>query len=164
MEGRSHRCRVGPGDGPGAPESGRDAGGFSLIEAVVVAALLGLALLLVVPRAPLDALALSRAARVAESQLVRARLHAVAGRDRIHVVASGTRLELRSPASGLLSGIDLADAALGRLDSVRLRPATLRFNARGQGSAGSLYLYRSGRGMRLVCNFLGRVRRAPFRY
>ncbi|MFW6193741.1 MAG: hypothetical protein ACOC83_09675, partial [Gemmatimonadota bacterium] len=44
------------------------------------------------------------------------------------------------------------------LDSARLRPSVLRFNARGQASPGSLYLYRKRRGVRVVSNFIGRVR------
>jgi hypothetical protein len=49
------------------------------------------------------------------------------------------------------------------LDSIRLRPATLRFNARGQAAPGSVYLYRRDRGVRLVSNFLGRIRQENFR-
>jgi hypothetical protein len=44
------------------------------------------------------------------------------------------------------------------VDSLRVRPATLRFNARGQAAPGSVYLYRGRRSIRIVCNFLGRLR------
>lgn len=64
----------------------------------------------------------------------------------------------------IVAATPLRDAGLLGVDSVRLRPATLRFNARGQAGPGSLYLYRGGRGVRLVVNFIGRVRREDFTY
>ncbi|WP_419934689.1 prepilin-type N-terminal cleavage/methylation domain-containing protein [Candidatus Palauibacter sp.] len=138
--------------------------GFSLVEVVVAIALAGIATTAVMSRGAFDRFSLTRAARLAESQLVRARLHAVATHARTEVTLAGTRLEVARRGGPLLSHVDLATHGLGRLDSVRLRPATIRFNARGQGSPGSVYLYRGGRGVRLVSNFVGRVRAVPFDY
>ena len=100
------------------------------------------------------------------NHLVLARSMAIARREKVGV---------RRDASGNLvivaaSGETLMTAAVGpaadlTLDSLRVRPATLRFNARGQAAPGSVYLYRGDRIVRVVSNFLGRLRveasRAP---
>ncbi|MDX1577442.1 MAG: prepilin-type N-terminal cleavage/methylation domain-containing protein [Gemmatimonadota bacterium] len=143
---------------------GRRAGGFTLMELVIALAVLLTGLAITAPWSLMDKLALARAARLAESHLVRARLHAVARHARTSVGVNGQALELRDAGGTLLSRIDLGGASLARLDSVRVRPSTLRFNARGQGSAGSVYLYRGRRGIRVVSNFVGRVRRSAFRF
>ncbi|WP_419163185.1 prepilin-type N-terminal cleavage/methylation domain-containing protein [Candidatus Palauibacter sp.] len=135
--------------------------GFSLVEMLVAICLAGTAAAVVMSRGPLDRLGLSRAARVAESQLVLARLKAVATHAPTEVRLVGTRLEVARRGGRLLSRVELARHGLGRLDSARLRPSTLRFNARGHGSPGSLYLYRGRLGVRLVSNFVGRVRAVP---
>lgn len=136
--------------------------GFSLVEVVVALAVAGLAAAFIISREPLDRFSLTRAARVAESQLALARLHAVATHEPTAVTLAGTRLEVSRRGGSVLSRVDLGRRTLGRLDSVRLRPSTLRFNARGHGSPGSVYLYRGDRGIRLVSNFVGRVRPVPF--
>ncbi|WP_420446983.1 prepilin-type N-terminal cleavage/methylation domain-containing protein [Candidatus Palauibacter sp.] len=146
-------------DIPG-PGTGRS--GFSLVEVAVAIALAGLAAAFVIPREPLDRFSLTRAARVAESQLALARLHAVATHSPTEVTLNGTRLEVSLRGGRLLSRVDLGRHALGRLDSARVRPSTLRFNSRGHGSSGSLYLYRGRYGIRLVANFVGRVRAESF--
>ena len=148
--------------GPHGSRTGRN--GFSLVEVAVALAVAGLAATFIVSRQPLDRFSLTRAARVAESQLALARLHAVATHAPTAVTLAGTRLEVSVSGGSLLSRVDLGGRALGRLDSVRLRPSTLRFNARGHGSSGSVYLYRGERGIRLVSNFVGRVRAEPFRH
>jgi Tfp pilus assembly protein FimT len=61
------------------------------------------------------------------------------------------------------SGFPLASAAVGpasdlRVDSIRVRPSSLRFNARGQAAPGSIYLYLGDRVVRVVSNFIGRIR------
>ena len=138
--------------------------GFSLVEVAVALAVTGLAATVIISRGPLDGFSLTRAARVAESQLALARLHAVATHAPTAVTLAGTRLEVSRRGGSLLSRVDLGRHALGRIDSVRLQPSTLRFNARGHGSPGSIYLYRGERGIRLVSNFLGRVRAVPFQH
>lgn len=138
--------------------------GFSLIEVLVAVAVAGVAALVVVSRVSLVGLGLAQAARLAESQLVQARLHAIATRTPTEVTLTGTRLEVARRGGMPLSRVDLATHGLGRPDSIRLRPATIRFNARGHGSPGSIFLYRGRRGVRLVSNFVGRVRAVPFNH
>ena len=138
-------------------------GGFTLIEILAVLAAVGVLVMAAGSWRAIDRFGLTRAARLAESHLVRARLHALASHKPTEVTLSGTWLELAERSGAVLSRIDLAGAGLGGLDSVRMRPATLRFNARGHGSPGSLYLYRGRRGVRVVSNFVGRVRVVPFR-
>lgn len=134
------------------------------MEVAVALAITGLAATFIISREPLDRFSLTRAARVAESQLTLARLHAVATHAPTAVTLAGTRLEVSRRGGSLLSRVDVGRHAFGRLDSVRLRPSTLRFNARGHGSAGSVYLYRGERGIRLVSNFVGHVRAEPFQH
>ena len=155
----SHGSRSGSRSG-----SRTERNGFSLVEVAVALAVTGLAASFIISRGPLDAFSLTRAARVAESQLALARLHAVATHAPTAVTLAGTRLEVSRRGGSLLSRVDLGGHGLGRLDSVRLQPSTLRFNARGHGSSGSIYLYRGERGIRLVSNFLGRVRAVPFQH
>ncbi len=134
------------------------------MEVAVALAVTGLAATFIISRQPLDRFSLTRAARVVESQLALARLHAVANHAPTAVTLAGTRLEVSRRGGPLLSRVDLGGHAFGRLDSVRLRPATLRYNARGHGSPGSVYLYRGKRGIRLVSNFVGRVRAEAFQH
>lgn len=66
------------------------------------------------------------------------------------------------------SGETVVAAAVGPradvpVDSLRVRPSTLRFNPRGQAAPGSVYLYRGDRVVRVVTNFLGRLRVEAFR-
>jgi Tfp pilus assembly protein FimT len=106
-----------------------------------------------------EALSMQAATRSVRNHMALARSLAVARR---------ARVRLRLDATGdlvLLDDFDrpLASASVGsrgevRVDSVRLRPATLRFNARGQAAPGSVYLYRGDRSVRIVSNFLGRLR------
>ena len=152
------------GESPGPPGSRTGRSGFSLVEVAVALAVAGLAATFIISREPLDRFGLTRAARMAESQLTLARLHAVATHAPTAVTLAGTRLEVSERGGSLLSRVELGGRALGRLDSVRLRPSTLRFNARGHGSSGSVYLYRGGRGIRLVSNFLGRFRAESFKH
>lgn len=98
------------------------------------------------------------------NHLVLARSLAVARREkiRIRLDASGD-LVLLTP-----SGERVAAAAVGPgsdvpVDSLRVRPPTLRFNARGQAAPGSVYLYHGDRVVRVVSNFLGRLRVESYR-
>lgn len=138
--------------------------GFSLVEVLVAIAVAGIVAGVVISGTSVDRFGLARAARLAEAQLVRARLHALASHVPADVTIAGTWLEVAQRGGPTLSRVDLAAHGFGRLDSVRLRPATIRFNARGHGSPGSVYLYRGRRGIRLVSNFVGRVRAVPFNH
>jgi len=137
--------------------------GFSLIELVLAIALVGIALAVAASSwGVIDRWSLARATRLAESHLTRARLLALASRGKTEVRSNGQWLELWEATGVLIDRIDLGTGS-GLADSIRLRPAVLRFNSRGHGSPGSLYLYRGRRGMRVISNFLGRVRTIPFR-
>lgn len=105
-----------------------------------------------------DAATFSAAVEDVSGRLTLARRLAVSRRERIRLRLDGGSLVLFSADDSALYATHLVgpDAPL---DSVRLRPATLGFNARGQASPGSVYLYRGPRGVRIVINFLGRLRR-----
>lgn len=109
--------------------------------------------------------ALDRTASLARAHVVRARILAVAGRRtvRVRLDPAGSLVAL-DPGDRIVGATPLRGEGLLGVDSVRLRPSTLRFNARGQAGPGSLYLYRDGRGVRLVVNFIGRLRREDFTY
>ena len=143
------------------PGTGRGRSGFSIVEVALAIAIAGIAAIVVIPRESLDRFSLTRAARVAQSQLALARLHAVSARAPTEVRVVGTQLEVSLQGGRVLSRVALGRHGLGRVDSVRVQPSTLRFNARGHGSSGSVYLYSGRYGIRLVSNFVGRVRAEP---
>lgn len=134
--------------------------GFTLLELLVATVLLAVAVGIGAEgfRRFRDAAALERATDAVRSRFAEARMLGIARRGvaRVRITGSGT-LELREP-DGTLAGVTPLLGGDFDLDSVRLRPSVLRFNARGQASPGSLYLYRERRGVRLVSNFIGRVR------
>ncbi|MCG8466946.1 MAG: GspH/FimT family pseudopilin [Gemmatimonadetes bacterium] len=140
----------------------RPSRGFGSIELLIAIALIGLLLATTVSWEPIDRWSLARATRLAETELRRARSVALSEHRRIDVRADDGWLELSAPGSGPIGRIQLAGPG-GLADSIRLRPRVLRFNGRGQGSAGSLFIYRGSRGMRVISNFLGRVRTIRFR-
>ena len=133
--------------------------GFTLLELTVTLALAGLAVLATAGWLGWrDAARLERAAAVAREELARARGSAAARREVLRLRVDGSGSLVLSDAGGrTLRSTPLRAGPFG-LDSVRLRPATLRFNPRGQGSPGSLYLHRGDRAVRIVINFIGRVR------
>ncbi len=132
--------------------------GYSLVEVLIVVVLVGIAAAVVVSTPSFDSFAVTRAARLAESQLMRARLHAVANHAPTEVRTAGKSIEVALRGGRVLSRVDLGGAGFVRLDSIRIRPQKLRYNSRGHGSIGSIYLYRGRHGIRLVSNFVGRVR------
>ncbi len=140
-------------------------GGFTLPELMVAIAVLGLVVAIALPglRQLRETIALGRAESACRSRLAQARMLAIARRGvvRIRTTAEG-ELTLEDPAGNVVSRTRLLDGPF-RVDSVRLRPATLRYNSRGQAGPGSLYLYRGNRGVRIVSNFLGRLRIERFR-
>lgn len=134
--------------------------GLTLVELLIATVLVAVAVGIGVEgvRRYRDAVALDRAADAARGRLAEARFLAVARRGVVEVrVTPGGALELRDTDDAVVGATPLVGGAFD-LDSVRLRPAVLRFNARGQASPGSLYLYRERRGIRLVSNFIGRIR------
>lgn len=140
-------------------------GGFTLPELMVAIAVLGLVVAIALPglRQLRETIALERAESACRGRLAQARMLAIARRGvvRIRTTADG-ELTLEDPAGDIVSRTRLLDGPF-RVDSVRLRPATLRYNSRGQAGPGSLYLYRGRRGVRIVSNFLGRLRIERFR-
>lgn len=135
--------------------------GFTLTELVVVVALLGSLGMVGITtwRAHREATDLRGGVRVAREALATARLAATAGRRVVRLQVEGAAtLVLTDPGGSVVRRWSLGPHGTFRLDSVRLRPSTLRFNSRGQAAPGSVYLYRGDAGVRLVINFLGRVR------
>jgi len=106
-----------------------------------------------------DSTAVRAATWSVRSHLILARSLAIARREKILI---------RRDANGSLvilatDGRTVAAASVGpradlAVDSLRVRPSTLRFNALGQAAPGSVYLYRGDRVVRVVSNFLGRLR------
>lgn len=97
-------------------------------------------------RAVWSHLALARTLALGRRETVRVRLDSTG--DLVLMDSSGQRLESATVGP---------DGELA-VDSIRVRPATLRFNARGQAAPGSIYLYLGDRTVRVVSNFLGRIR------
>lgn len=157
-----------PGAEPAAghPARHRRAAGVTLPELLLVLGLVGI---LVVPalsgfRRWRDSASLHAATRSVRAHLVLARSLAVSRRQTVRVRAtSDGDLVLLDPADSILARATVGRAGDTTLDSVRVRPSMLRFNSRGQAAPGSVYLYARGRSVRLVCNFLGRVRQEPVR-
>ncbi len=112
-----------------------------------------------------DRVSLARSAEIARGHLARARLTALARRARVEVrLGRSNRLLLLDAGGNRIAEADVGGDGLLALDSLRIRPTSIRYNARGQGSPGSLYLYRGDRGVRLVSNFLGRVRKQRLQF
>lgn len=106
-----------------------------------------------------SAVSMQAATRSVRNHLALARALAVTRRERIRVrLDAGGDVVLLDDSDRRLAGASVGLDGDVRVDSVRLRPATMRFNARGQAAPGSAYLYRGDRVVRIVCNFLGRLR------
>lgn len=135
------------------------------MEVILAIGLLGtLAAAALPPTGALDRLALARAARLVEGHLSGARLRAAASRERVHVRVLGHALVAETADGSVLARTRLGGHGIGRIDSVRVRPSRIRYNPRGHGSAGSITLYRGGHGVRVISNFVGRIRRHRFTY
>lgn len=105
-----------------------------------------------------EAAALRAAARQVVAQLTLARRLAVDRRETIRFRADAAETALSAPDGRILERVALRGPDRLPVDSIRVRPSTLRFNPRGQAAPGSVYLYRGRRSIRIVCNFLGRLR------
>lgn len=105
-----------------------------------------------------EAAALRAATRQVVAQLTLARRLAVDRRETVRFRAGGVEVVLSAPDGRVLERIALRGPDRLPVDSIRVRPSTLRFNPRGQAAPGSVYLYRGRRSIRIVCNFLGRLR------
>lgn len=139
--------------------------GITLVEVLI--ALTMAALTVVIGSAALrgmrEAVALDRAAAAVRGSLAQARSVAIRERATVRLrLSEGGDLVLFGPEGEPLRRVSLASGSL-RVDSADLRPSTLRYNSRGQAAPGSVYLYRGGRGVRIVSNFLGRLREERFR-
>lgn len=106
-----------------------------------------------------DATSMRAATWSVRNHLVLARSLAIARREKVGVRRDASGNLVIVAASGeTLMATSVGPAAELTIDSLRVRPATLRFNARGQAAPGSVYLYRRDRVVRVVSNFLGRLR------
>jgi len=144
-----------------AVRTGSSTGGFTLLELAIALALAGLLTAVAFSgfRSFVDSAAITSAARTVREHVTRARSTAIYRRERVRLHQSPTAdLTLRDDRDSVLATLSLARTGPFAIDSVRVRPATLRFNSRGQAAPGSIYLYRAKRGARIVVNFLGRVR------
>ena len=142
------------------------ASGTTLLEVVCAIALLSILASLSIPVVrSLDAWAVNAAARITERHLMTVRLRAAADRRLYRIRATpGGNLETLDNTGRVVGRLELAGPTARLVDSLRVRPRTIRYNPRGHGSAGSIYLYRNGRGVRLISNFVGRIRRHSFRF
>lgn len=139
--------------------------GFTLLELMIVLSIASL--LFVVAGGALrtyrEAVLLDAAARAVRVHMGRARATAVGRREVVRLrLSPDADLWLLDSGGSVLSTVPLGSGGPFVPDSVRLRPSTLRFNPRGQAAPSSIYLYRGKRGVRLVSNFLGRVREERF--
>jgi Tfp pilus assembly protein FimT len=138
--------------------------GFALVKLLLAITLVGLVLgsSLSGVRALAGSAELASAARVARGHLAYGRVVAIARRDAVTLTLNASGEVVLADASGsVIRRTPLLGSAGFRLDSIRLRPRILRFNARGHAAPGSLYLHNGPAGVRLVVNFLGRVRVEP---
>lgn len=140
--------------------------GFTLLRLLVAIALLGLALAgsLSGTRSLAQSTELAGAARVVRGLLIYARTVAIARREVVELTLTPTNeLLLVDSRDSVVRRAPLLGADGFRLDSASLRPPVLRFNARGQAAPGSIYLYGRRGSVRLVLNFVGRVREERLR-
>ena len=98
------------------------------------------------------------------NHMAMARSLAIARREKIRMrLDSAGDLVVLSPSGERLAAASVGPAGDIPIDSLRVRPRTLRFNSRGHAAPGSIYLYRGDRIVRIVSNFLGRLRVESYR-
>lgn len=106
-----------------------------------------------------EAARIHSAARSVWSHLALARTLALGRRETVRVrLDSRGDLVLLDRNGRLLATASVGPGADLSVDSIRVRPVTLRFNSRGQAAPGSVYLHLGERTVRVVSNFLGRLR------
>ncbi|MBT8462615.1 MAG: GspH/FimT family pseudopilin [Gemmatimonadetes bacterium] len=106
-----------------------------------------------------EATSMRAATWAVRNHLALARSLAIARREKIRVRRGpGGDLVILTATGERVMNIGVGPASEVPVDSLRIRPATLRFNARGYAAPGSVYLYRGDRVVRIVSNFLGRLR------
>ncbi len=132
--------------------------GFTIVELLIAIFIVG-----TIATFGFSGFSLRSATWEVRQQLSFARRAAISRRETIRFRQIGDRLVLQSPDGRDLMSIALSGVDHLPVDSVQIRPATFRFNARGQAAPGSVYLYRGKRSVRIVCNFLGRLRVEPVR-
>jgi prepilin-type N-terminal cleavage/methylation domain-containing protein len=135
--------------------------GFTLVELLIALVLTSTvsALGWTALRNVRESAALEGAARAVTRELILGRNLAVARRETIRLRAGPSELGLFSVDGTRISSLAIGPDGDLPVDSLDVRPSTIRFNARGHAGAGSIYLWKGRRGIRLICNFLGRVRR-----
>ena len=106
-----------------------------------------------------DAAALQEASNAVTRVLNLGRAMAISRRETVGLRSQASELLLLSSDGSVIARLQIGPGTELPVDSVRVRPTTIRFNSRGHAGAGSIYLWRRGTTVRLVCNFLGRVRR-----
>ena len=139
----------------------RSPAGFTLVHLLLAIGLLGLVLAgsFSGMRALATSAEITGAARVVRGHLVYARTLAIALREVVELTLTPVgELLLVDSRDSVVRKTPLVGANGFRLDSASLRPSALRFNARGQAAPGSIYLYGERAGVRLVLNFIGRIR------
>ena len=111
-----------------------------------------------------DATSMRAATWSVRNHLALARSLAIARREKIRVrLNEAGDLALLTPSGERAAAASVGPTADVPVDSLRVRPSTLRFNSRGQAAPGSVYLYRGDRIVRVVSNFLGRLRIESYR-
>lgn len=136
-------------------------GGATLLQLVVAMALLGIALAGSISgvRSLARSAELAGASRVVRAHLAYARTVAIARRELVELTLTPSgELLLVDSRDSVVRRTPLLGADGFRLDSASLRPTTLRFNARGQAAPGSVFLHGGPSSVRLVINFVGRIR------
>lgn len=137
--------------------------GYTLVELLIALVVIGTLSSLgwTALRSFRDAAALEGAARSVSRQLAAGRNLAVSRRETIRLRAGPADIGIYASDGTRISSLAVGPAGELPVDSVEIRPSTIRFNARGHAGAGSIYLWKGRSGIRLICNFLGRIRREP---
>jgi prepilin-type N-terminal cleavage/methylation domain-containing protein len=147
-------------------ESMPGAAGVTLPELLITLTILGTLLALGASgfRTLRDATSMRAATWSVRNHLALARSLAIARREKIRVrLGPSGDLVLLTASGERITGVAIGPEDDVPVDSLRVRPATLRFNPRGQAAPGSVYLYRGDRVVRIVSNFLGRLRVESYR-
>ena len=135
--------------------------GLTLVELLIALVVTGTAASIAITSvvALRERTALNGASDAVTRQIALTRAIAVARRETVRLTRHPSGLAIVDAGDRTVATLGVGRDGDLAVDSVRVRPASLRFNARGQAGPGSIYLWRGNHGVRLVVNFLGRVRR-----